>query len=53
MHIKVIINNYFAVESLGMGDEKAWLREAKPEADPMLGLDVLDKHERLCHTRTC
>ena len=44
MHIKVTITT-FAAESLRMGDEKAWLREAKREADPMLGLDVLDKHE--------
>ena len=26
-------NNYFAAESLRMGDEKVWLREAKREAD--------------------
>ena len=38
-------NNYFAAELLRMGDEKAWLRKAKREADPILGLDVLDKHE--------
>ena len=30
-------NNYFAAESLRMGDEKAWLREAKREADRCRG----------------
>ena len=30
-------NNYFAAESLGMGDEKACLREAKREADRCRG----------------
>ena len=32
MHIKVTITTA-AAESLRMGDEKAWLREAKREAD--------------------
>ena len=30
-------NNYFATESLCMGDKKAWLREAKREADRCRG----------------
>ena len=30
-------NNYFAAESLHMGDEKAWLHEAKREADRCQG----------------
>ena len=30
-------NNYFAAESLRMGDDKAWLREAKCEADRCWG----------------
>ena len=45
MHIKVTITTT-AAESLRMGDEKAWLREAKREADPMMGLDVLYRQTR-------